>query len=166
MSLLRITLLLMIGAALQTLLPRWALTGSLDWPILTALLMVVVLHSDRGAVIYAAVLAGLLYDVFSPTPLGISIPFFLLLGIGLHALKTELFSDQPITYCVLGLLAVSLKTLYFYIVFSLGDLRSISVGLLAVRMGGGLLLGILTAPTVYFAIAFLVHKSKRKRRRI
>lgn len=165
MNLLRITALLVVGAAMQALLPRWAFTGSLDWPILTALLMVIVLHADRGAVIFAGVLAGFLYDVFSPAPLGISIPFFLLVGVGLHMLKTELFSDQPITYCVLGVLAVSLKTLYFFIVLILvGQRPVLAGGLLAARLAGGFLLGALTAPAVYLAVSVLLHKRRRRRR--
>jgi rod shape-determining protein MreD len=166
MSLLRITLLMVAGATVQSMLPIWAFTGSLDWPVLTCLLMVVVLHSDRGGVIYASILAGLLYDSLSPAPLGISMPFFMMLGIGLHLLKTELFVDQPITYCVLGLLAVSLKTIWLFVVFSLGGLRPVQPGLLATRLIGGLLLGILTAPAVFLLVSMSLRIAKSKRRRL
>jgi rod shape-determining protein MreD len=164
-SLLRVTILLAFGTAVQALLPHWVFAGSLDWPILTALLMVIVLNADRGAVIYAATLTGFLYDIFSPAPLGISVPFFLLIGIGLHALKTELFTDHPITYCVLGALAAGLKTLYFLIVLTLFDVRPLpSAGLIAVRSGGGFLLGALTVPAVYLAVSLVFRESGRGRR--
>lgn len=165
MSIWRISLLLIVGALIQTMLPHWAVTGSLDWPVLTCLLMVTVLHADLGTVIYASVLAGFLYDSLSPAPLGISMPFFLLLGVGLHALKTEVFADQPITYCILGLLAVSLKTLWLFLAYALGGLRPVQPGLLLVRLAGGLLLGILTAPAVYLSVSLFMHSFKKRRRR-
>lgn len=163
MSLLRVTLLMFIGAMIQSVLPHWAFAGSLDWPVLTCTLMVAVLHADRGTVIYAATLAGLLYDALSPAPLGISLPFFMLLGIGLHVLKTEVFADQPITYCILGLLAVSLKTLWFFFAFSLAGLRPVLPSLLIVRLGGGLLLGVLTAPAVYLVVSLFLRIFKKER---
>ena len=166
MTPLRMTLLMFAGAMIQSMLPQWAVAGSLDWPVLTCLLMAVVLYAERATIVAASILAGLLYDSLSPSPLGISLPFFLLVGVGLHALKTELFADQPIPFCILGLLAVTLKTLWLFVAFSIGGLRPVQPGLLLVRLGGGLLLGALTAPLVYWAVSSLMRRARRRRRRI
>jgi len=137
MNILRITLLLLSGAAVQTLLPTWAFAGNIEWPVLTALL------------------TGLLYDSFSPAPLGTSMPFFLLLGAGLYLLRDEVFADQLISYVIIGVTALLLKTVYFSIVFLVSGLRPLHPGLLAGRLGGGLVLGALTVPLVYLLLAML-----------
>jgi rod shape-determining protein MreD len=165
MSIPVITLLLLAGATVQSLLPSWALIGSLEWPVLTALLITITLRASRSRLMYAALLAGLLYDSFSPAPLGSSMPFFLLLGGGLYALRDELFADQVVSYIVLGLLAVLLKTVYFAAVYSGGGLRPLQPGLLTVRLVGGFLLGALTAPLGYLAVSALRHALPEKTRR-
>ena len=166
MSIFVITLLLLIGAAFQTLLPAWAFIGSLEWPVLTGLLITISLRTNRARLIYASLLAGLIYDAFSPAPLGTSMPFFILLGAGLYALREEVFEDQLVTYSVLGLLAVTLKTLYFAIVLSFSGLRQLQPGLLMVQLAGGFILGALTAPLVYLAISTVRHAFPKPRRHV
>ena len=166
MSILVITLLLLIGAAFQTLLPVWAFIGSLEWPVLTGLLIYISLRTNRARLTYASLMAGLIYDAFSPAPLGTSMPFFILLGAGLYALREEVFEDQIVTYSVLGLLAVVLKTLYFAVVLSASGLRQLQPGLFTVRLAGGFILGALTAPLVYLAISTVRHTFPKPRRRV
>ena len=144
MSSLLITILLFVGASVQTLIPPWAFIGSLEWPVLT----------------------GLLYGVLSPAPLGVAMPFFLLLSIGLYALRDEIFSDQIVTYSVLGLLSVLFKTVYFTIVFSASGLRPLQPGAAVVRIAGGFILGSLTAPVIYLFVSALRHMLPKSRRRI
>ena len=164
MSSLPITLLLLAGATVQTLLPSWAFFGSAEWPVLTALLITISLRASYARLIYASLLAGVLYDALSPAPLGTSIPFFVLLGIGLYALRDEVFADQIISYIVLGLLAVLLKTLYFAAVLSASGLRPFQPGMLTVRLGGSLILGALTAPAVYLSLDALRRAAPATRR--
>lgn len=161
-----VSLSMILAAMVQSNLPRWALLGSLDWPILTMVLMMLIVHIGLGWVIYASVWAGVLYDVFSPAPLGISLPYFLALGMGLYALKSKLFSEHLLAYSVLGLAAVSLKTVWFFMVFSLTGLRPLDWGLFAMRLLGGLLLGLLSALPVYWlsALARRVSMSRRWRK--
>lgn len=161
-----ITLLLLTGAAFQTLLPLWAFIGSIEWPVLTALLITISLRTDGARLAYAALLAGLLYDSFSPAPLGTSMPFFFLLSGGLYALREELFADQVVTYFMLGLAAVILKTLYFGLVLPAAGLRPLQPALLVIRLGGGLLLGAVTAPLVYLVVSLFRHNTSKHRRRV
>lgn len=164
MSILWISFLLLAGAAVQTLLPPWAFFGSIEWPVLTALLITLSLRVPRVHLLYASLLAGVLYDTFSPAPLGTAIPFFVLLGTGLYALRDEVFADQIVSYVVLGLLAVFLKTVYFTVVLAMSGLRPLQPGLLAARLGGGLIFGGLTAPLVYLVFTALRRAAPASRR--
>lgn len=161
MNSLLITLLLLAGASLQTLLPGPAALGSIEWPVLTSLILCIALRTSRWRALYAGVLAGLLHDSFCPAPLGVSIPFYMLIALGGSAIREEVFGDQMITYAVLGLLAGLLQTLYFTTVFVAFGLRPIAVNF-AIRLLGGVLLGAATAPLLF--LLFLVHRPGRSRR--
>jgi len=164
MSLLLITILLLTGASLQTLLPGPAVLRLNEWPVLLALILCISLKCDRPRVLYAGLLAGLLNDSFCPAPLGVSIPFFILMALGVYAIRDEVFGDQIITYAVLGLLGGLLQTLYFTIVFSSLGLRPVGAGALTARLFGALLLGTLTTPLIFLLISALQSKRTRKLR--
>lgn len=157
-----ITLLLLAGASLQTLLP--AVWGANEWPILLVLILCIALKTDPSRVLYAGLLAGLLHDAFSPAPLGVSLPFFLLIAWGAYAIREEVFGDQVITYCVLGFLGGLLKTFYFTVVFAAAGLRPVGAGSLAVRLGGSLLLGAVLAPIVFLMLSGLSSRRPRQPR--
>ncbi|MFA6174438.1 MAG: hypothetical protein WC701_12250, partial [Kiritimatiellales bacterium] len=139
MSWLFITLTLTAGALLQTVIPAWTAFGSLELPLLTGLVICIALHTDHARMIYAAVLADLLHDALCPAPLGLSIPFFTALAVGVNWIRDEVFGDLPATYAVLGAAAAIFETLYYALVFSLTGLRPLSGGLLALRLAGGLM---------------------------
>ncbi len=164
MSFLRITLLLLIGTSLQTLLPDPVVFGASDWPILLSLVLCISLKSDRARVLYAGLLAGLLHDAFSPAPLGVSLPFFLLVALGVTAIREEVFGDQIITYAVLGLLGALCKTLYFTLVFSATGLRPVGAGSFAASLLGSLLLGAITTSLLFLILSILPSRKTRRSR--
>jgi len=164
MSSLRITLLLLIGTSLQTLLPGPVALGSNKWPILLGLVLCISLKSDRARVLYAGLLAGLLHDAFSPALLGVSIPFFLLIALGVHAIREEVFGDQIITYAVLGLLGALCKTLYFTLVFAATGLRPVGAGSFAISLLGSLLLGAITTSLLFLLLSVLPSRKTRTSR--
>ncbi len=160
----RIILLLLVGASLQTLLPSPAILGSMNWPILLGLVLCISLKSELAYVLYTGLLAGLFHDAFSPAPLGISVPFFLLIALGTYALREEVFGDQLITYAVLGLLGALCKTLYFAIVFSATGLRPIGTGYFTNQLFGSLLLGAGATLLVFLVLAILPYEQNRRAR--
>lgn len=164
MNSLMITLLFLLGALFQTWLPTWVFFGSLEWPLLTGLLIYVALRARRPQVIYSIVLAGFLYDSFSSAPLGASIPFFALVGLGSHALHHRVFSDHWITYLILGVTAVFLKSVYFSLSLPLSGLRPFYLGTLLPRLIGGLLIGAITVPAVYLLLSGFKRKPSWTRR--
>lgn len=159
-----ITLLLAAGALLQTLLPPWGVFGALEMPILTGLIICIALHTDRARMLYAAVLAGLLHDVFCPAPLGLSIPLFTALAAGTNWIRNEVFGDLPATYAVLGATAAVFETLYYAVIFSLSGLRPVPPGLLGLRLAGGLLAGAVVVPLVSLTVLKLRYLTVHNRR--
>lgn len=164
MNRLLITLLLLAGTSLQTLLPGPAWLGSHEWPILLALTLYIALRADRPRVIYTGVLSGLLHDAFCPAPLGYSLPFFLLIALGVYAIREEVFGDNILTYMVIGPLAGVLQTVYSSVVFAAAGLRPLGAGSLTIRLLGSVLLGALTAPLVYLFLETLPSRRTRKAR--
>ena len=155
MSSLLIIFLLLIGASLQTLVAAPVILGSIEWPVLLGLILCISLRVDRPRALLAGLLAGVLHDAFCPAPLGISIPFFLLIALGAHALREEVFGDQLITYAILGLLGALLKTLYFTLVLSVAGLRPFGIAPLVVHLLGSGLLGLVTTPLIFLLISRL-----------
>lgn len=150
-----ISILLLAGASLQTLLPRFVLFGGAEWSLLPGLLLYIVFKCQRSHILYASVLAGLLNDAFSPAPLGISIPFFVLFAAGVYAVRREIFGDQILTYCVFGFLGALCQALYFTLVFVASGLRPFIAGAWAERLLGGLLFGLIIPPVLYLLLSSL-----------
>ncbi|MEI7850661.1 MAG: hypothetical protein WCH86_02400 [Kiritimatiellales bacterium] len=161
-----ITLWLAAGTLLQTLLPPWGAFGALEIPILTGLIICIALHTDRARMLYAAVLAGLLHDAFCPAPLGLSIPFFVVLAMAVHWIRDEVFGDMPATYAVLGVVAAVFETFYYAVIFSLSELRPVPLGLLALRLAGGLMAGAVVVPLVSMMVLHRRHSTVHNRRRV
>ncbi|MCC7299957.1 MAG: hypothetical protein IT583_02630 [Verrucomicrobia bacterium] len=159
-----ITLLLIVGTLIQTVLPTWGTFGSLEMPVLTGLLICIALRTDRAEMFYAAVLTGLLHDSFCPAPLGLSIPFFTVVAMSVHWIRDEVFGDLPSTYVVMGAVAAVFETLYYGLSFSLSGLRPVSMGLLALRLVGGLLAGTVVVPLIAM-IVLKIHQSNRSSRK-
>lgn len=143
-----ITLLLVAGALLQTLLKPPGVFGAMEFPVLTGLIICIALNTGRSKMVYASVLASLLHDAFCPAPLGLSIPFFILLAFGVNWIRDEVFGDLPATYMLLGAIASVFETLYYTLVFSASGLRPVSPSLLGIRLFGGLLIAAVVVPLI------------------
>ncbi len=137
------TFFLLTGLLFQTLLP-------INLPVLLCVLTVIALNSSRSCALYAAVFAAMLHDVFSPAPIGISIPFFVLITQGICTIRNKVFSDQVITYVILGAGITILNPLYFSIAYFLFGIRPIVLSEIWVRLLIGLLVGIFLTPTIFF----------------
>jgi hypothetical protein len=162
-----IFLLLSAGALVQTAVPKWNAFGGVDLPLLNALVIFVALHASHSRTVFAAVLAGLLHDAFCPAPLGLSIPFFVMLAAGSFWIREEVFGDMPLTYAILGGSAALLETFYYSLIFGLGGLRPIGAGPVALRLTGALLAGTVTVPLMAMVLLqFSTLTGSRRRRRM
>lgn len=160
-----ITLLLVSGSLLQTVLKPIGVFGSMELPILTGLVICIALHTEQAQALYAAVLAGMLHDAFSPAPMGLSIPFYIALAAGINRIRNEVFGDLFLTYVLIGPAALVLETGYYAAVFLISGLRPVMPGLLAMKVAGGLLAGAVIVPLVALAALRLYSPVRRKRRR-
>lgn len=166
MNRLLITLLLAGGALLQTVLQPLHTFGGLELPVLTGLVICISLRAEYAQTLYAAVLAGLLHDAFSPAPLGLSIPFFAAAAQAICWIRDEVFGDLPATYIVLGAVAAVCETLYYAVVFSLSGLRPVYAGLLGLRLAGSLLSGAVIVPLIWLSVFRIRYFSRSRRRYI
>jgi cell shape-determining protein MreD len=161
-----ITLLLLSGALLQTLLPPWNVFSAMELPILTGLLIFIALHTERTEMFYAAVLTALLHDALCPAPVGLSIPFFVLLAAGIHRIHKEVFGDLFATYAIFGAGAALLDAVYYGLIFAVSDLRPVSFRFLLLRLAGGLIAGVLVIPLMALILSKFTRKSRTNRRAV
>jgi hypothetical protein len=139
---LHITFWMALAAMLQMMLPA-------DLPLMLGFLVVLALSAERALLTAAAVTAALLNDVFSPLPLGISFPFYLLVAEAILRIRAEVFYDQLITYCILGGLAACSQVVYFGLVLTLTGLRSPGMTDLFMRLAGAAVAGAAVTPLIY-----------------
>lgn len=157
---------ILAGSAIQMLLPPVQAFGSIEWPVLTALLIGMALRLGWPHLMVAAVLCGLAHDSFSLAPLGFSIPFFVAIAAGVYAIREEIFGDQFISLLLLGVLSVFLKVLYFGIFLAITGLRPVPGGaVFGAQVVGGLILGGITVPMVCLAVSALRKIIPHRRRR-
>lgn len=166
MNRLLITLLLLTGSLIQTMLPPWNAFGGIELPVLTGILICIALHAECASVLYAAVLTGLLHDALSPAPLGLSIPFFILLSAAIHRIRHEVFNDLAVTYAICGAGAALLNAVYYTLVFLLSGLRPMSFSLVVVRLAGGLIAGVVIVPLTARIISKITRGKSRKQKAV
>jgi hypothetical protein len=152
MSAVKVTILLWVAAMLQCVLPRWPFASGLSWPLLGAAILCISFQHTRSILIYSVILASLLHDSLMPVPLGISLPYFALLGGLVYLLRDELFSDHLLTYFLLGAVAGCFRSIYFDAVLSFAGLRNIDFSEGVTHLSAGAILGMVTAPIVYKAL--------------
>ena len=155
MSGLFIFITLLTAGAVQSLLPEWRMLSPLKPPLLLSLIVYFSLHVSRRRAFCAAVLAGFIHDTFCPAPLGITIPFFVLMTLNVALVRKEVFSDQLITYVIFGSSGALLQTVYFALVLGLSGLRPVWAGPLVLRLAGSLVAGALVCPLVYLAVSHI-----------
>lgn len=158
-----ITVFLLAGTIIQLLLPQWGIFRNTEMPVLNGLLICIALHTDYSRMLFAAVLTGLLHDTFSPAPLGLSIPFFVILAMLVYRIRNDVFGDRPFTYVVLGVASALFQILYYVVVFALSGLRPLSFGLIGLRLSGSLLAGALVVPLVSIVVLRLTSERSRRR---
>jgi rod shape-determining protein MreD len=145
MNLALLVFALVVGAAVQSLLPTIAWAGGAPVPVLAALSLGYALRAPEGFALAAALVAGLVQDGVSLMPLGYSSFGFAVVTLILLGQRDIMVVDSWFTHLVLGVaagLAVQAMIAGF---LTLSGRASFAPGFMVARMlGGGLLLGLLT----------------------
>jgi len=141
---------LIAGAVVQSVLPGIAFLGRARLPILMSIVIYYSLVRERGIVLTAAVLAGILEDALSPLPLGYSAVCLSILGIVVNRFKDDLFSESFLTTIVVGAAAGIMISAGMSILLWKGDLIMDPFWWIVLKAVGSGLLGAVCVPTVFY----------------
>ena len=152
MKFLTLLVVLICGGVLQAVLPTWALFGRAPAPVLTALVIYYALTRSRTAVLWIAVLAGVVQDALGLIPLGYSSFCLCLVALLFHRYRDEVFVWAGVTHMVFGGIAALGVTLAQALLLGFGAEVAVSAGDVARKALGAAVLGIATTPLVYVAV--------------
>lgn len=141
---------LIIGSALQGLLPGWGGMGYAKPPILLGVVIYYALTRPRSAALTVALLTGFYLDALGPSPLGCSaLPYFLI-ALLINSYRDEVFILHPITHALFGAAAAMGADLITAALLALlvpGSNMAVSTAM--ARSLGSAMLGAVTVPVVY-----------------
>jgi rod shape-determining protein MreD len=148
--------LLLAAGLLQSVVPGMACLASAKAPVLLSLVFYYAVTHTRRALVWAAVLAGLIQDALSRIPVGYSSFCFLGLGLAVYAVRDLLFREHLITAALIGGAGAALMTLVLYGMLVVGGASVAEpwwwVGL---KLGGSAVLGAMSTPAVWLAAGAL-----------
>ena len=105
MNFILMILLLLTGATVQTLLPAYAILGQVKIPVMLALIIYYALNRNISIMLIAALLAGILQDSLSLSPLGYSSAIFIFIGWIISSYRGLVTVDSFMTPIVFGAIA-------------------------------------------------------------
>jgi len=146
---------LISGAVIQTLVPGMALLGRARLPILMSVVLYYALTSNRGIMLFSAVIAGLLQDSLSLIPAGYSAFCFGVVGVVVNRYKDDLFGDSMLTTTVIGAVTGFLVSLSLSILLWFNDMIKDPLWWWALKACGTALLGAVFTPVVFSILSGL-----------
>lgn len=148
MNALAVGLMLLLGGALQAILPAYARLGGAVWPVLPGLAVYYALTRARPAALAAACAAGVVQDALGLVPLGYSSAAFCLVAWVVHGQREHVFPRSFGTRAVFGAAAAGGVALVQAALLAAGERRWPGAGLVARKALGALLLGAVITPWV------------------
>jgi rod shape-determining protein MreD len=139
-----------MGAALQALLPAWSGMGYAKTPILLGIVLYYALTRRRATALSIALLTGFFKDALSLSPLGCSALPFVLIAYVLNHYREEVFILHPITHVIFGAAAAMAADLLAALLLA-ASVPGANLGVSSVmaRSLGSALLGAAATPLVY-----------------
>jgi rod shape-determining protein MreD len=149
MTFILMILLLMAGAILQTLSPAYAILGQVKIPIILSFVIYYALNRNTNTMLIAALLAGIIQDSLSLSPLGYSSAIFIIVGWLISQYQGIVMADSFMTSVIFGAIAGTAVTLMHALLLAHGGLINIIPFLLLLRMLGSGFLCALITPLVF-----------------
>ena len=149
MTFILMTLLLMTGATIQTLLPAYAVLGQVKIPILLAFIIYYSLNRNIKTMLIAATLAGIIQDSLSLSPLGYSSAIFIFIGWVISRYRGLVVADSFMTPIVFGAIAGITTTLMQALLLAHSGLINFNPLWILLRMSGCGFLCALVTPVVF-----------------
>ncbi len=155
MKVLALLFALITAALLQALLPAARWTGYAPAPMLVSLVVYYALLRPRFVLLAAAVGAGLVEDSLGQMPLGYSVFCYGVAGLVVEHYRDSLLVRQASTHVMVGAMVNLGVTLAVMLLLAKDGLIVPDLLHTVLRLVGALLLGGVTAPLVFWALAGL-----------
>lgn len=149
MNLIVMVCFLIGGAVIQTVVPSAAIIGGAKLPVLLAFVLYYALTRSVATTLVAGFLAGFLHDVLSQIPLGHSVFCFCIAGWLAGYFRSMVLADSVVTTLLFGGIANAIVTIFFFLMLVQEDMISYSYGMIALRIVGALILGMICTPLVF-----------------
>lgn len=122
MTWLMMAFFLVLAAALQTQVPGMPVFGQAKIPFLLCLCLYYALCRPAPVMLVSAFVAGLLQDLLSPMPLGLSAAAFVVVCVVLSSIRSVLQTDSLITQVVFGAAASALCAVAAWLILDTAEL--------------------------------------------
>ncbi len=149
MNLLVMLFLLMCGAVIQAVIPASPALGQAKVPALAAIVVYYALARQRGDMLWAAILAGLVQDGLGLIPFGYSSFAFCLMALMIARFKDLVFVHETLTHMIFGVLMAAGSTLILFVLLTFTGLIQMPVAQALHKAAGGALLGAVATPLIF-----------------
>ena len=145
---------LLVGAAIQQVVPGLTLLGQAKAPIVLGIVLYYALHRSLALMVLAAIAGGVLCDSLEALPMGYSVTVFTVLGVAAWLYRDVFFSARGVTHMVFGLLAGLGLTfgLYGLLLVSEESMRALAWNWVALKAVGTALLGMILVQIVFVVL--------------
>jgi len=148
MTFISMIFLLMIGTAIQSLVPAFWWTGYASFPVLCSLVLYFALYRGGATALIMAILAGLFQDSISLIPLGYSSFGFAVSALIIDHYRELIMLNSAFTHMVLAAFMHALVTILLML-FMLGDGVIVWNPLwFLLKIPGAVLLGLMVGPWI------------------
>lgn len=135
-----------VGAAIQAAVPALAWAGYSPLPVLLGIVLYYALLRDRVLMVTCAIVAGLLEDSLSLSPLGFTSFAYCLAGWIAHSFRDTVLVRQATTHVLFGAAANAGTTVLLFLLLFKDGLVRIGLFWFMAKLVGTLALGGLVAP--------------------
>jgi rod shape-determining protein MreD len=140
--------MMLLGGAIQSVLPTAPWLGEIRPPVLLCLTVYYAL-TRKDPPLVAAGIAGLIQDALGPVPLGVSSLCFCGVALLIHRQRDAVFSGTGVSHLVFGALAAALATTGLYLLLAAGGTFHLPLSRVLLKIAGATLLGGALTPFVY-----------------
>ncbi|NCD32656.1 MAG: hypothetical protein EOL87_04470 [Spartobacteria bacterium] len=140
---------ILFGAVLiQTVIPTVAWMGYNSIPVIIGSLLYYYFTGTLIQIVISAFAVGIMQDCVSGIPMGVSSLFYVLAGLLMYNMPSQIFEKDWISQALAGSLINSAYVFVVYLVLIQGTYRVWSIPFFVIRISGAMVLGACTVPVV------------------
>ena len=146
-----------IGSVLQASVPAPAWLGHAQIPVMMGLVIYYAMVADRGTMIMAAILAGLVDDTLGLMPLGYSSFCYCVAGLICQGFRDVVIARQWTTHVFLGALSNAGVTIATFLLLVKDDLVQMGWLQITFKLLGSIVVGAVAVPIIFQVMTWLDH---------